>query len=87
MTNRRLGNLGNLGDIIPSFLISEFSILAVGQNQKPEFKNLDKKISEVSEFSTWSFLFIIFLFIYLKLYLKSVFTVVKKLIYIDNKKT
>ena len=87
MTNRRLGNLGNLGDIIPSFLISEFSILAVGQNQKPEFKNLDKKISEVSEFSTWPFLFIIFLFIYLKLYLKSVFTVVKKLIYIDNKKT
>ena len=87
MTNRRLGNLGNLGDIIPSFLISEFSILAVGQNQKPEFKNLDKKISEVSEFSTWPFLFIIFLFIYLKRYLKSVFTIVKKLIYIDNKKT
>ena len=38
-------NLGNLGNIIPSFLISEYLILAVGQ-KIPE-------TSEASEFLTW----------------------------------
>ena len=32
-------------------------------------------------------LFILFIFIYLIRYLKSMFTIVKKLIYFDNKKT
>ena len=51
MANRKLGNLGN---IIPSFLISELSIFGVVQNRKLGFKNLFKsEISEDSEFSTW----------------------------------
>ena len=51
MANRKLGNLenlGNLGNIILSFLISEFSILAVGQNRKLGFKNLGKKFPRFS---------------------------------------
>ena len=46
MVNRKLGNLRNLrnlGNIIPSFLISEFSILAAGPNRKHGFQNLGKK--------------------------------------------
>ena len=46
MANRKLervGNLGNLGKIIPSFLIWEFSILPYSQNRKLRFKNLGKK--------------------------------------------
>ena len=46
MANRKLGNLGNLinlGNIIPSFHISEFSILGYNQNKKHGFKNLGKK--------------------------------------------
>ena len=56
MANRKLGKIekvGNLGKIIPSFLFSEFSILPYSQNRKLEFKNIGKKIPEVSEFSTW----------------------------------
>ena len=46
MANRKLGkvgNLENLGKVIPSFLISEFSILPCSQNRKLRFKNLGKK--------------------------------------------
>ena len=53
MANRKLGNpgnLGNLGIIIPSFLISEFSILAVGQNRKLRFKYLGKKLPRFPRF-------------------------------------
>ena len=39
ITNRKHGNLGN---IIPSFLISEFSIFPQSQNRKLGFKNLGK---------------------------------------------
>ena len=38
MANQKLGNLGNLGNIIPSFLMSEFSLLPYSQSQKPEKK-------------------------------------------------
>ena len=47
MANRKLKNLGNLGNlrkIIPSFLISEFSFLLYSQIRKLGFKNLGKKI-------------------------------------------
>ena len=47
--NRKLENLGNLGNIIPSFLISKFSILTYSQNRVSEFS----EISECSEFSIW----------------------------------
>ena len=50
MANRKLGNLGNLENIIPSFFIFEFSILAVGQNRKLGFKNLEKKILRFPRF-------------------------------------
>ena len=53
MANRKLGkagNLGNLGKIIPSFLIAEFSILAVRQNRKLGFKNLGKKLPRFPRF-------------------------------------
>ena len=46
MANRKLGkveNLRNLAKIIPSFLISEFSIFPYNQNRKFGFKNLGKK--------------------------------------------
>ena len=55
--NRKLGNLGNLenlGNIIPSFLISKLSILPYSQDRKLEFKNLGKKNSEFSEISEFS---------------------------------
>ena len=32
VANRKLGNLGNLRNIIPSFLVSKFSILPYSQN-------------------------------------------------------
>ena len=41
VANRKLGNLENLGNIIPSFLISKFSILPYSQNRKLGFKNLN----------------------------------------------
>ena len=50
VANPELGNfenLGNLGNIIPSFLISKFSILPYCQYRKLGFKNLG--------FSTWPF--------------------------------
>ena len=43
VANRKLVNLRNLGKVIPSFLISEFSILPCSQNRKLRFKNLGKK--------------------------------------------
>ena len=49
VANRKLENLGNLWNIIPSFLISKFSILPYSQNRVSEFS----EISECSEFSTW----------------------------------
>ena len=53
MANRELGkvgNLGNLGKIIPSFLISEFSILPYSQNRKLGFKNLGKEFPRFLRF-------------------------------------
>ena len=47
---RKVGDLGNLGKIIPSFLISEFSILPNSQNRKLEFKNLGKKFPRFPRF-------------------------------------
>ena len=46
VANQKLGNLGNPGNlrnIIPSFLISEFLVLPYSQNRKLGFKNLDKE--------------------------------------------
>ena len=46
VANRKLekvGNLKNLGKVIPSFLISEFSILLYSQNRKHGLKNIGKK--------------------------------------------
>ena len=42
---------GKLGNLIPSFLISEFSNLAVGQNRKLGFKNIGKKCLRFPRFS------------------------------------
>ena len=53
MANWKLGNLGslqNLGEIIPSFLISKFSILPYSQNRKLGFKNLGKKFPSFPSF-------------------------------------
>ena len=53
MANRKLekvGNLGNLGEIIPSFLISEFSILPYSQNRKLGFEILGKKFPRFPRF-------------------------------------
>ena len=47
MANR---NLGNLQNIIPSFLISKFSILTISQNQKLGFKNFGKKFPSFPSF-------------------------------------
>ena len=51
--NRKLGkvgDLGNLGKIIPSFLISEFSILPYSQNKKLGFEILVKKFLRFPRF-------------------------------------
>ena len=53
MGNQKLGHLGNLWNIIPIFLMSEFSMLPNIQNWKLRFKKKWKKISEIFEFSTW----------------------------------
>ena len=56
MANRKLGslrNLGNLGNIIPSFPISEFSILPWSQNRKLGFKNLGKKCPRFPRFQSF----------------------------------
>ena len=53
MGNKKLGNLenfGNLGYIIPSFPIPDFSILAVRPNQKLEFENLGKTFPKFPRF-------------------------------------
>ena len=46
----KLGNIRNLGNIIPSFLISKFSILPYSQNWKLGFKNLRKKFPSFPSF-------------------------------------
>ena len=53
VANRKLGNLGN---VIPSFPISKFSILAIGQNRKLKFKNLGKKFPSFPSFQPGRFL-------------------------------
>ena len=56
MANRKLGNLenlGNLGNVIPSFLIAEFSILPYSQNGKLGFKNLGKKFPRFPRFPSF----------------------------------
>ena len=50
MANRKLGNLGN---IISSFLISEFWILPYSQNRKLGFKNIVRKFPKSSRFPTF----------------------------------
>ena len=53
MANRKLGNLKNLvklGNIITSFLISEFLILPYSQNQKFGLENLGKKFPRFPRF-------------------------------------
>ena len=53
LANRKLGKVGNLGNlrkIIPSFLISEFSILPYSQNRKLGFENLGKKFPRFPSF-------------------------------------
>ena len=53
MANRKLAkveNLGNLEKTIPSFLISEFSILLYSQSRKVGFKNNGKKIPRFPSF-------------------------------------
>ena len=56
MANRELRNLGsleNLGNIIPSFLISKISILSYSQNRKLGFKNLGKKFPSFPRFPSF----------------------------------
>ena len=56
VTNRQLENLENLGNlrnIIPSFLISKFSILPYSQNRKLGFKNLGKKLPSFPRFPSF----------------------------------
>ena len=53
VANRKLGKIANLGKIIPSFLLSEFSILAAGQNRKLGFKNLGEKCSRFLRFPSF----------------------------------
>ena len=50
MANQKLGNLENLGNIIPSFLMSEFSLLPYSQNRKLE-KKMEKNLNKISEIS------------------------------------
>ena len=56
VTNRQLENLENLGNlrnIIPSFLISKFSILPYSQNRKLGFKNLGEKLPSFPRFPSF----------------------------------
>ena len=46
----KVENLGNLEKTIPSFLISEFSILLYSQSRKVGFKNNGKKIPRFPSF-------------------------------------
>lgn len=48
--NWELGNCGNLGNFIPSILMSEFSILSYRQDQKNAFKKLGKKLARFLKF-------------------------------------
>ena len=53
MANQKLekvGNLGNLRKVIPSFLVSKFSILPYSQNRKLGIKNLGKKFPSFPSF-------------------------------------
>ena len=51
--NEKVANrkLRNLGKVIPSFLVSEFSILPYSQNRKLRFKNFGKKIRDFRVFN------------------------------------
>ena len=49
-TFENLGNVGNLAKIIPSFLISNFSIWPYSQNRKLRFKNLAKTFPRFTRF-------------------------------------
>ena len=53
MPNRKLGKVGNLenvGNIIPSFLIPDFSILPYSQNRKLRFEILGKNFRNFRDF-------------------------------------
>ena len=50
MANWKLGDLGYLGNIIPSFPMSKFSILPYSQNWKLGFKNLGEKFPSFPSF-------------------------------------
>ena len=50
MKRWQIENLVNLGNIIPSFLISKFSVLPYSQNRKLGFKNLGKKFPSFPSF-------------------------------------
>ena len=57
MTNRKLKKIGKvriLGKIIPSFLISKFSILPYSENRKFGFKNLGKILPRFLRFLRFS---------------------------------
>ena len=47
MENRKLGNLGN---IIPSFIISEFSILSYSQVENSDLKISEKHFRDFRDF-------------------------------------
>ena len=53
VADRKLGNLRNLGNIIPSFLVSEFSVLPYSQDRKLGFKNLGKKFPRFPRFPSF----------------------------------
>ena len=55
VANRKLGNLGNLRNIIPSFLISKFSIWPYSRNRNIGFKNLGKKFPNFPTFRLGEF--------------------------------
>ena len=49
----KVGKVGNLGKIIPSFLISEFSILPYSQNRKLGFKTSEKNVRDIRDFRSF----------------------------------
>ena len=56
MANRKLGkpgNLGNFENVILSFLLPEFSILAYSQNRKLGFKNLGREFPRFLRFPSF----------------------------------
>ena len=53
VANQKLVKVGNLGNVILSFLISDFSILPHSQNRKLGFKNLGKKFRRFPRFPSF----------------------------------